>query len=148
VKARFPQESAWERWLKRTTLAFVACYLVIATISGFRAIVQIYSVRIAAPSLLQPGTAVSTVVRSSGRTFGEVSLELAQRGRVDTLGQGTLAANTNSVFDPRGSRSKSSNRSTPPIPDRSTMFLVGFDKTFTQNARRLRNPFRSGMIEQ
>lgn len=101
MKAGFPRESAWERWLKGITLTFAAFYLVIATISGFRAIVQIYSVKISAPAVLQPGTSVSTVVRSSGRTFGDVTLELAQGGRVETLGRGTLTSNGNPVFDPR-----------------------------------------------
>jgi len=101
MRARFAPESAWEKCLKGITLGFAAFYLVIATISGFRAIVQIYSVKISAPAVLQPGISVSTVVRSSGRTFGDVTLELAQRGRVDTLGRGMLAANRNSVFDPR-----------------------------------------------
>jgi hypothetical protein len=99
--ARFPQETAWERSLKRITIGVFSSYLVIATISGFRAIVQIYSVRITAPTILRPGASVSTIVRSSGRTFGDVTLELAQNGRVDTLAKGELAANRNSVFDPR-----------------------------------------------
>lgn len=98
---RFRKESTAERWLKRISIAFVLSYLVIATISGFRAIVQIYGVKIAAPALLQPGAPVSTVVTSSGRTFGDVTLELAQDGRVDTLASGSLRANRNSVFDPR-----------------------------------------------
>jgi hypothetical protein len=52
VRARFSQESAWEKWPKGIILGFAAFYLVIATISGFRAIVQIYSVKISAPALL------------------------------------------------------------------------------------------------
>ena len=98
---RLPRDSAWERWLRRITIGFVASYLVIASISGYRAIVQIYSVKIAAPPLLMPGAAVSTVVKSSGRTYGNVTLELVQDGRVDTLATSELASNRNSVFDPR-----------------------------------------------
>jgi hypothetical protein len=98
---RLSRNSAWERWLKRITTGFAASYLVVASVSGYRAIVQVYSVKIAAPPLLKPGTAVSTVVRSSGRTFGDVTLELIQNGRVDTLVTGALASNRNSVFDPR-----------------------------------------------
>ena len=103
---RLPGESAWERWLRRITVGFVASYLVIASISGYRAIVQIYSVKIAAPPLLMPGAAVSTVVKSSGRTFGNVTLELAQGGRVDTLVTSELASNRNSLFDPRPQTAK------------------------------------------
>jgi len=98
---RLSRDSAWERWLRRITTGFVASYLVVASVSGYRAIVQVYSVKIAAPPLLKPGTAVSTVVRSSGRTFGDVTLELIQNGRVDTLAVSALASNRNSVFDPR-----------------------------------------------
>jgi len=87
--------------LKRITIGFLSCYLVIATISGFRAIVQIYSVTIAVPATLRPGASISTVVRSSGRTFGSVTLELAQNGRVDTLARAELAENRNPIFDPR-----------------------------------------------
>ena len=95
------RESPWERWVKRVLLGAFCGYLVIAGFSGFRALVQVYSVRIDAPRVVRPGESISTVVKSSGRNTGDVTIELRQDGRVDTLGTRGVPGNRYGIFDPR-----------------------------------------------
>jgi hypothetical protein len=85
----------------RITVAGVGGYLAIAAVSAFRAIVQVYSVKITAPRTIEPGASIATVVRSSGRVPVEVTLELIQNGLVDTLGAREVPENRNHIFDPR-----------------------------------------------
>lgn len=98
---RISRVPVWEMWLTRITIAVVAGYLGIAAISGFRAIVQVYSVNIAAPPTIESGSHIATTVKSSGRVPVQLTLELTQQGIVDTLGAQSIPSNRNSIFDPR-----------------------------------------------
>jgi hypothetical protein len=98
---RISRIPVWQTWLTRITLAVVVGYLGIAAISGFRAIVQVYSVNITAPPTIASGAPITTTVKSSGRVPVQLTLELTQQGIVDTLGAQLVASNRNSIFDPR-----------------------------------------------
>jgi len=98
---RISRIPVWEKWLTRITITVVAGYLGIALISGFRALVQVYSVSITAPRTIESGTPITTTVKSSGRVPVRLTLELTQQAIVDTLGAQTVASNRNSIFDPR-----------------------------------------------
>jgi len=98
---RISRVPVWEMWLTRITKAVVVGYLGIAAISGFRAIVQVYSVNIAAPPTIESGAQITTTVKSSGRVPVQLTIELTQHGIVDTLGAQSVPSNRNSIFDPR-----------------------------------------------
>src|SRR3954469_23617682 len=95
---RMSRRPSWERWLTRLTVAGVVGYLDIASISAFRAMVQVYSVNITAPRTIEPGASIATIVTSSGRVPFSVTIELIQNALVDTLGARSMAENRNHIF--------------------------------------------------
>jgi hypothetical protein len=82
----FHREPPSMRVLKWIIGPLVAVHVVLATISGYRAIVQVYHVELAASdSVLRPGTTISYGAASSGRVPVDVEVELIQGARRDTL---------------------------------------------------------------
>jgi len=74
----------------------------LALFSGYRAIVQVYSVELRlSPPALQEGATVIAAVRTSGRTHVEVVVELIQEHRVDTLAAFLVRSNRPAAVDPR-----------------------------------------------
>jgi len=88
------------RILKRAILAFLAVHVTLASVSGYRAIVQVYRVEIRAPTALRPGGAVGASITTSGRTRASLELELVQGPVVRSLGVRTLPGNWDGVYDP------------------------------------------------
>jgi hypothetical protein len=76
--------------------------VVLASISGYRAIVQVYRVDIAvdAPTL-RPGSNIDMSVATSGRTPVDAELELIQPAHAETLAVLLIHDHENASYDPR-----------------------------------------------
>ena len=83
-------------------LPFAVAHVILATISGYRAIVQVYHVELAtdAPTL-RAGTTVAIAVATSGRTTVDAELELIQATHAETLAVLRVHDHTNASYDPR-----------------------------------------------
>jgi hypothetical protein len=80
---------------------FVVVHVVLASISGCRAIVQVYRVDLRADAVLHAGSRIEWGYVSSGRVASDAELELVQgrlRVSLDTL---LMDANLNRSYDPR-----------------------------------------------
>ena len=87
------------RWI---ILPLVAVHVTLASISGYRAIVQIYRLDLrVADSVLRAGSALAFNAVSSGRVPADVTLELVQGARAETLAVSFIPANVNKSYDPR-----------------------------------------------
>jgi hypothetical protein len=99
---QFHREPPSMRVLKWIVGPVVAVHIVLATISGYRAIVQVYRVDLAASdSILRPGTTVSFAAASSGRVPVDVEVELIQGSRRDTLAVKWIPDHPVASYDPR-----------------------------------------------
>src|ERR1051325_2992310 len=93
-KRRFVDEPPSMVVLRWITMPFVIVFIILATISGYRAIVQVYSVGVDVPKHpLGAGSVVSTNVASSGRVHVTLRLEMIQGVRVETLGTIVVRSN-------------------------------------------------------
>jgi len=80
----------------------VAIHIVLASISGYRAIVQIYRADIVAPSTqLHAGSQVGFTYTSSARVWSDAELELIQGSVTRSLARDSLPPNVNPSYDPR-----------------------------------------------
>jgi hypothetical protein len=89
------------RVLRRVTLAVVAIWVPLALWSGYRAVVQVFSLRIQAPAALVAGATLQADVVTSGRAHADISLELVQGSRVVLIGRQFFAGNRDGALDPR-----------------------------------------------
>ena len=86
------------RWI---ILPLLCVHVVLALISGYRAIWQIFSLEIRAPAaVLRPGSLVGVKVVSSGRVEADAILELIQGERAETLVVRYLQRNWDGAYDP------------------------------------------------
>lgn len=93
------------RALRILTFVVLACWLPLAAYSGFRAIVQVYSLDVrTTSSTLAPGTVIQADVVTSGRAHADIVLEIRQRSTVDTVGSVFVAGNSDGALDPRPRR--------------------------------------------
>jgi hypothetical protein len=81
---------------------FAAVHIVLATISGYRAIVQVYHVELATDSpLLRTGSTVTVSLATSGRATIDGAVELIQPAHAETLAVLRVPGHTNASYDPR-----------------------------------------------
>ncbi len=100
--ATFHQSARSLRALRWIIGPLVAVHVVLATISGYRAIVQIYRVDLrVSGSVLRPGTSVNFSYVSSARVPTDAEVELIQGGTKRSLATAELPANVNPSYDPR-----------------------------------------------
>jgi hypothetical protein len=98
----FHTEEPSMRVLRWITLPLLGLFAILATISGYRAIVQIYRLDLSvADSVLRPGSALASHAVSSGRVPADVQLDLVQGSRSETLAVTFIPANVNKSLDPR-----------------------------------------------
>src|SRR5262245_16658431 len=103
--ATFHQSTRSLRVLKWIVGPLIAVHVVLATISGYRAIVQIYHVDVGASDrVLRPGTSVSFGYVSSARVPTDAELVLVQGTTTRSLAAAELPANVNPSYDPRSRR--------------------------------------------
>jgi hypothetical protein len=87
------------RWI---VLPALVVHVVLASISGYRAIVQVYHVDIAIGGpMLRPGTNLAMSVASSGRTTIDAQLVLIQQTHAETLAVLRIPGHENASYDPR-----------------------------------------------
>jgi hypothetical protein len=99
---QFHREPPSMRVLKWIIGPLLAVHIVLATISGYRAIVQVYHVEIATTdSVLRPGTTITYNAASSGRVPVDVEVELIQGTRRDTLAVKWIPDHSVPSYDPR-----------------------------------------------
>jgi hypothetical protein len=99
------------RWVFTPVLVVFA---VLASISGYRAIVQVYGVDLEVPrEPLSSGSVVSTRVASSGRVHVTLLLEIVQGTRAETLGVKVVPKSRTASLGPRTQRGAISVALTP-----------------------------------
>jgi hypothetical protein len=90
------------RLVTRIIAPLVGIHIVLASISGYRAIVQIYRADIVAPSTqLRFGSQVGFTYTSSARVWSDAELELLQGSVKRSLARDSLPPNVNPSYDPR-----------------------------------------------
>jgi hypothetical protein len=90
------------RVLKWVVAPLLAIHVVLASISGYRAIVQVYHVDIALASpTLNDGSAIRLSVATSGRATVDTELELIQPSHAETLAVLFVRGHENASYDPR-----------------------------------------------
>ena len=100
--AAFHESARSLRALKWIVLPLVIAHVVLATISGYRAIVQVYRVEITVDAAtLRAGTNIAMSVATSGRTPVDVELELIQATHAETLAVLLIRDHRNPSYDPR-----------------------------------------------
>lgn len=81
---------------------FVVAHVILVTISGYRAIVQVYHVELATDApMLRAGTTVAVAAATSGRATVDAELELIQSAHAETLAVLIVPTHTNPSYDPR-----------------------------------------------
>lgn len=88
-------------WVKRACLVVVSVYLVIGMIAAYRALVQVRSLEIQSPDVLQAGSEVSATVVSYARVPLDVRIELVQDDHSEVLAVYRVPKNEWSLLDPR-----------------------------------------------
>lgn len=99
---RFHEQPVSMRVLKWVVVPALAVHIVLATISGYRAIVQVYRLDLrSSERVLHSGSTVGFTVVTSARTHVDVELELRQGTRAETLAVKLVPGNVNASYDPR-----------------------------------------------
>jgi hypothetical protein len=101
-------------------IAVLTVHVPLACYSGYRAIVQVYSLKLRVPSELHAGSHLGYDVATSGRTNVHVRLMLIQRTRAETLMVGLVRDHENASYDPRTIHASAD-------VDLSTEKFAGFD---------------------
>jgi hypothetical protein len=100
--AAFHESTRSLRILWWIVLPFFVVHVVLASISGYRAIVQVYRVEIAlAFPEVEPGTDIGMSVATSGRATVDAELELIQSAHAETLAVLIIPGHRTASLDPR-----------------------------------------------
>jgi len=100
--ATFQESSRSLRVLFWIVLPFVAAHVILASFSGYRAIVQVYRVELTPhTATLRPGSTITVAVATSGRATVDAALALIQPTHVETLAVLRVPGHTNASYDPR-----------------------------------------------
>jgi len=95
---REPPAMRAARWFM---IAVLTVHVPLACFSGYRAIVQVYSLDLRVPSELRAGSHVGYKVATSGRTPVHVRLLMTQGAHAETLAVGLVRDHENPSSDPR-----------------------------------------------
>jgi hypothetical protein len=82
-------------------IAVLTVHVPLACYSGYRAIVQVYSLKLRVPPELHAGSRLGYDVATSGRTNIHVRLMMVQGARTETLMVGLVRDHENPSYDPR-----------------------------------------------
>lgn len=88
-------------WVKRACVIVVSVYLVIGMIALYRALVQVHSLEVQSPDVLQQGSEVGAMVVSYARTPLDMRIELVQDGHSEIIAVQRVSKNEWSLLDPR-----------------------------------------------
>ena len=89
--------------VRRLILVVLALWIPLALFSGFRAIVQVYSLDVVATPG-SAGTDITVRVTTSGRTHVDLVVEALQDGQALTLARTVVRSNRTASVDPRPRR--------------------------------------------
>jgi hypothetical protein len=92
-------------WVKRASAIVVSVYLVIGMIALYRALVQVPSLEMQSPDVLQNGAAVTSTVVSYARVPLDVRIELVQDAHTEIVAAQRVPKNEWSLLDPRTRKS-------------------------------------------
>ena len=87
--------------LKRIAILLVAVQVVLASWSGYRAIVQVLALDVTATPVLGEGATIRANVTSSARAYVALRLEIVQGERVSMLGTRVVRTHRDAALDPR-----------------------------------------------
>jgi hypothetical protein len=104
---RLERESRALRLVRWTIIGAAALHFSLALVSGYRAWVQVTSLRIeTSDETLGPGSSISVEAVTSGRNPVTISLNAIQGGTFRTLASVTVPENHNRFYDPRTQRQR------------------------------------------
>ena len=127
--------------LKWIILPLLVVHVVLASWSGYRAIVQVYSVDVAvADSVIRAGSPVVYNAVGSGRVTVTLRLELVQDSLKQPIGQHIINTYTTPSYDPRPIRGGATVALTPAMLARFTAGPATIRATATGRAQWLRTP--------
>ena len=102
---RLQPEPALVTWTRRILIFLTALFLLDGVASSYRAWVQVLSLSLQlADTVVAPGSGVQVNVKTSGRTFVQVRVELTQSGRTEVLALEEIPKNLDAGLDPRPQR--------------------------------------------
>ena len=88
--------------VRKVLIVFVAVHIPLALWSGYRAIVQVQRLELSSTDhVMRGGSAIRVGVVSSGRTSVDMTLEMIQGARAETLGTRHVNGSRNPAYDPR-----------------------------------------------
>ena len=87
--------------LRRVCIAAAVVHFSLAGVSGYRAVVQVYSVSLDAPAVLAAGTTVTSQLVTSGRIMQDARIELIQGDKVEELVKKRIPSHSHWFYDPR-----------------------------------------------
>jgi hypothetical protein len=88
--------------VRKLVIVLIAVHVPLACWSGYRAIVQVQRLELSAPDrVMRGGSGVSVGIVSSGRATVDVTLEMIQGGRAETLGTRRVQTGGSPAYDPR-----------------------------------------------
>jgi hypothetical protein len=90
------------RVVRRILLTLLTVHIVLALISGYRAIVQVYAMelRVPASDTLRAGSTVGMHIKTSGRAQATARLMLVQGSREETIGVRHVRGNIDGAYIP------------------------------------------------
>ena len=101
---RLSQEWVGFTILRRLIVAVAIVHFSLAAVSGYRAVVQIYSVSIDTPRVIQAGSQIRGHVSTAGRTYVDVHIDLIQGRLVEQIGFMRVTSNESFFYDPRAKK--------------------------------------------
>jgi hypothetical protein len=102
--------------VRKAVIVLATVHVSLACWSGYRAIVQVRRLELSAPEgVLRGGASVRADVVSSGRATVDVTLEMVQGVRAETLGTRYVPTSGNPSYDPRFRRGSLSVVVTPEV---------------------------------
>jgi hypothetical protein len=88
-------------WVKRACVTVAGVYLVLGMIAAYRALVQVHSLEISSPEVIQPGSEVNAMVVSYARVPLDWRIELVQDGHSEVIAVQRVPKNEWALLDPR-----------------------------------------------
>jgi hypothetical protein len=101
---RLEQEWIGFTVLRRVIIAAAIVHFSLAAISGYRAVVQVYSVGIESPAVISAGAPIHARVTTSGRIMIDARIELVQGQKIERLAATLIRSNDSFFYDPRPKR--------------------------------------------
>jgi hypothetical protein len=109
MTARIFDNRLSEEWigftiLRRVIIAVGIVHFSLAAVSGYRAVVQVYSVALETPAVISAGSLVRGRVSTAGRTYVDARIDLEQGQTVEQIGFMRILSNKSFFYDFRPKR--------------------------------------------